>query len=99
MRHFDLYPFVMEDVGWNKTENGYTLCIDVPGIPKEKIEISYNRNKMNIKGEEGNRNFNYYIYTYDDMNTEKTDATLLNGVLTISVPFIEEKKPRTIQIK
>ncbi len=84
----------------------YVLSIDVPGVAKENINISYDDNYLtvNVTAKEENEDKKYLrheIFSYDtsrsyyleniDENTIK--AKLDGGVLTITASKVEPEKP------
>lgn len=97
-----------------ETDNEYVLKADMPGVPKENIEITFNNNELEINGkiDEGytsSDNLTYHeftLYNYnrkfivsDKINVEGINALLENGVLTVTLPKREEAKPKRIEIK
>ncbi len=88
----------------------------VPGIPEDKLEITYEDGVLNIKGsvqeteEEKNKkkvvyrkqmisSVNYTTYLPRAVDTEKMEATIKDGVVTISAPVAQEAKAKKISIK
>ncbi len=80
---------------------------------KIKLKSKVNNNKLFIKGniEEKNKddesnnymnkNFNYVISLYEDVDQKNISSNLKNGILTITLPRLEikEQNARDIAIK
>ncbi|MFA5754204.1 MAG: Hsp20/alpha crystallin family protein [Patescibacteria group bacterium] len=92
---------------------GYEVNITLAGIPKENIEISLEKDIINIsvkkseKEEDKNRNYirkgisqrsMQLRYGLHSIDKENIDASLKDGLLKISLPLAEEIKPRIINI-
>lgn len=93
----------------------YTLKLDLPGIKKEDVKISYVNGQLSISGErvqEGEykdakchrieRSFGKYFRSFnlpEHIQTDKISAEFKDGQLTITVPKAEEAKPKEIEIK
>jgi HSP20 family molecular chaperone IbpA len=94
--------------------NGITLMADMPGVGKEALSIGVEGDTLTIEGSvalnESERLQNVYaeirVAQYKrsfvlsrDLDTEKIDAKLANGVLTLQIPKVERAKPRRIEVK
>ena len=87
-------------------DDGYTIVAELPGIPKEAINISLENALLTISGEhkegkddeERTFRFNRTITVGDGIDANKVEATLRNGLLTINLPKAEERKPRAITV-
>ena len=97
----------------HEEEGKVLLELEVPGVKKEDVNISIDNNQLKIHAPrreeriEGTyvlreRNCGDFekVFTIDDTIDRNTvDATMENGVLTITLKFKEETKPRKIKIK
>jgi len=94
-------------------ENGYVISAFLPGITAEDLDIQVVNNTVTIKGEiklDRNEGEHYLIAERpsgrfyrsielpDDLDSEKAEADLRNGVLTLNVPKSEMSRPRKIKI-
>ena len=89
-------------------ENEYDITVDVPGVDKKDIDISFNDDVLtvNVKYEKKNEKKNYTVkerfysntsrsFYLENANPEAIKAKLENGVLNIKVakmPKLETKK-------
>ncbi|MEJ2103215.1 MAG: Hsp20/alpha crystallin family protein [Ignavibacteriaceae bacterium] len=93
----------------------YTLKLDLPGIKKDDVKISFVDGRLSISGERNQesehkdskchrieRSFGKYYRSFnlpENVQSEKINAEFKDGQLTISVPKAEEAKPKEIEIK
>ncbi|WP_041404574.1 Hsp20/alpha crystallin family protein [Rickettsia massiliae] len=88
----------------------YIIVMEVPGFDKSQIKVKVNGNKLFITGniEEKNKaddsdnymnkNFNYVISLYEDVDQANISSNLKNGILTIILPRIEIKEQEAREI-
>lgn len=92
-------------------EGTYTLALAIPGVAKDDVSINIEKNKLTIKSEvEENtdtkfrlREFNYAKFERsftlsDDVDIDNISAKFDNGVLTISIPTVEEAGLKKVEI-
>jgi HSP20 family protein len=94
-------------------DNDYVISAFLPGISSEEVDIQVVNNTVAIKGEikldrkEGenyllaerpNGRFYREISLPDELDSEKAEAELKDGVLTLRVPKSEIARPKKIKI-
>lgn len=105
----------LPDCDIKETKDAYVLSVEVPGIPKESLNISVNEGMLTISGEkketkeENIENYHASERVYgsfqrsftlpDNTDTDKIKAECRDGLLTVSIPKSEEKKPEVKTIK
>lgn len=98
-----------------ETKDSYLVNLDIPGVDKKDIKISYENGRLTVCGErkeeKEKKETNYYSVErnygkyYRSFNLPKQikhdliDAELKNGSLKITVPKSEEVKEKQIEIK
>ncbi|MFG2715475.1 Hsp20/alpha crystallin family protein [Streptomyces goshikiensis] len=97
-------PLTEED----ETEDGYVIKAEMPGIPRENITVEIDGNDLCITGELGKRSdkvltrrkgrFCYRASLSGGIDSDKAEATLDRGVLTVRISKSGESKPRRIPI-
>lgn len=96
-------------------KDNFKMKIDLPGIKKEDVKISYSNGKLSISGErveeEENkdakchrieRTFGKYYRSFnlpENVQADKIDAKFNDGQLSITIPKAEEAKPKEIEVK
>ena len=96
-----------------ETEDLYSMKMEIPGVPKENLDISIENNELTIsaksaieeKTEEKCRYSEFSSMDYkrsfrigNDIDRSKVEAKLENGVLTLLLHKHETVKPRKITI-
>ncbi len=98
-----------------ETDDNFIVKASIPGINPEDIDITFSDNILTIQGEikeeaeqvDGNyllreRRFGLFqrsIALPERVDADKIEATYQDGVLTLTIPKIEEIKPKRISIK
>jgi HSP20 family protein len=96
----------------SEEENKYAVTLDIPGLAKEDISIKVENGTMKIEGERKEERTGKYHLTErtvgrfyrsfalpDDVDAEKIEAKVSNGVLEISLPKNQKALPVEIKIK
>jgi HSP20 family protein len=96
-------------VDFQENEDGYRMEVELPGFSKEQIQLDYHAGVLSLKAErvlpkdkDGNESRRVYersIRLPDDIAPEKIEARMNNGVLEVSLPRREERKPNRIEIQ
>ncbi len=109
--HFDWAPAV--DI--NEAENEYNITAELPGAKKEDIHVECHDGVLIIKGEKRDereeedehrhyveRRFGSFTRSFrlpENAADEEVRAVFSDGVLSVSVPKVEPRKPKSIAIK
>jgi HSP20 family protein len=93
---------------------GITVQADMPGVSREHLEVHIDSDTLSIEGEAAIRmpedmepvyadvRFTRYQRRFTlsrELDTDKIDANLRDGVLTLRIPKREEHKPRKIEVQ
>lgn len=105
----------MPPVDLREESDKLVLEMELPGLKKDDIEISLENNVLTVKGERKfekeekkdnyhkiERSYGKFSRSFSLPTTVKADAidaSLKDGVLTLSLPYAEEAKPKKISIK
>ena len=106
-----VYPYL----NMEEDEDAFYVSVEIPGMKKEDIKISFQENVLTISGEkqeekkkEGKsyhrieRNFGKFsrsVSIPSGVRLDKIGAEYENGVLYVTVPKAEEAKPKMIEVK
>ena len=98
-----------------ETEDRFEVTLDLPGIDPEAVNVTYEDGMLTVTGkrefaneEKGEtwhrieRSFGTFarsIRLPQAADADKIDASFDKGVLSVSVPKVEQAKPRTIEVK
>ena len=83
-------------------DDGVILTMNVPGYNKKLIDVSVSGDKLTIEGKANSGDssgFNHTFTINDNLDADEIDATVIDGVLTVSIPYAEAVKPRKIEVK
>jgi HSP20 family molecular chaperone IbpA len=88
--------------------SGITLYADMPGVPRDKLNLRVEGDQLDIEGEltiavtyaEMNRTLYRRTFTLSkELDAEKIAAEFNNGVLTLRIPKAAHAQPRRISIQ
>lgn len=92
---------------YNENEKEYYLTMDVPGMSKNDIEVTFDNNRLRISGQRKSDEYNSYEYGKMERNfsvpnnveTGKISAKIDNGVLKVLLPKAKSSLGRKISVK
>ena len=90
------------DYKTDSDDDGVILTMNVPGYNKKLIDVSVSGDKLTIEGKShtgSTEGFNHSFTINDNLDADEIDATAIDGVLTVSIPYAEEVKPRKVKVK
>ena len=104
---FRIYPNAYRDNNSSdyKTdtdEEGVILTMNVPGYNDKLIDVSVSGDRLTIEGKAhtgSTDGFNHAFTINNNLDADGIDATVIDGVLTVSIPYAEKVKPRKIEVK
>jgi HSP20 family molecular chaperone IbpA len=106
-------PALMPPVDVIEDSTGITLYADLPGVSKDKLELSVEGDMLSIEGEVGIEMPQSMQASYAEVNSaryrrmftlskeldpSKISAELAQGVLKLRIPKAEHAQPRRIQV-
>lgn len=95
-------------------KDGITLCADMPGVSKERLNLRVDGNNLVIEGQvqlEVSENagalyadvrsslYRRNFLLSGELETGKIEANLKDGVLTVRIPKRAELRPRRIEVQ
>ena len=90
------------DYKTDSDDDGVILTMNVPGYNKKLIDVSVSGDKLTIEGKANSGDssgFNHSFTINDNLDSDGIDATVIDGVLIVSIPYAEAVKPRKIEVK
>ena len=107
-------PALVPPVDIVEDGNGITLKADLPGVSKESLSIQVDGETLTVEGavalgeskelralyaEVRMARYRRSFALGRDLDTERIEASMKNGVLTLRVPKREQAKPRRIAVR
>lgn len=96
-------------------DNALVVKAAVPGVKPEELDINITGDVLNIKGEIkkdreiSNENYHQREFRYGafcrslrlpiEVDVDKAEALFKDGILTLTLPKPEEKKPKSVSVK
>ena len=104
--------FVAPTASVTEDNDGYTLQVEMPGVNKEGLEISFENNELTLTGrrslpaidgtlihrESRQENFRRAFELDPSIDANKINAKIDQGILTLHLPKAEQVKPRKIAV-
>ena len=102
------------EVDIRETDKDLVIAVDLPGLEKKDVSLSLENNVLTIKGErkfEHEEHESYYrleraygvfsrTFTLPrNVKANAVNANFKNGVLIVTLPKVEEARPKQIEIK
>ena len=79
-------------------DDGATIKLKVPGFNKKSIDISVDSETLTIEGKTDDDSFTKKYAVDNKFDFDSIDAKVVDGLLTLSLPYKAEVKPRKIKI-
>jgi HSP20 family protein len=93
MRNWD-YGFEV-----TRTEHGYEVEVPVPGFNSSNVEVSFKDDIIAVNAKNDRRNLSRSFTVPEDVDVEKIQATVADGMLSISLERRPEAQPKRIVVK
>lgn len=94
-----------------ETKDGIHILADLPGVEKGDVDLNVEHNlltitarttelpeRTNVYSEYETRNYRRQFRIGDEVNQDRIDAELKNGVLRVHLPKAEKVKPKQIKV-
>ena len=79
-------------------DDGATIKMKVPGFNKKSIDISVDSETLTIEGKTDDDSFVKRFSIDNKFDFDAIDASVVDGLLTLSIPYKAEVKPRKIKV-
>jgi HSP20 family molecular chaperone IbpA len=95
-------------------ENGFTLTAELPGVPKENVQVNVENNVLSLEGEirlstseqmesthaeVSSAKYKRAFTLSRELDPSKIEASQRDGVLTLHIPKAEHAQPRKIEVQ
>ena len=79
-------------------DDGATIKLKVPGFNKKSIDISVDSEHLTIEGKTDDDSFIKRYAIDNKFDFDSIDAKVVDGLLTLTLPYKAEVKPRKIKV-
>ena len=79
-------------------DDGATIKLKVPGFNKKSIDISVDSEHLIIEGKTDDDSFTKRYAIDSEFDFDSIDAKVIDGLLTLTLPYKAEVKPRKIKV-
>ena len=79
-------------------DDGATIKLKVPGCNKKSIDISVDSEHLTIEGKTDDDSFTKRYAIDNKFDFDSIDAKVADGLLTLTLPYKAEVKPRKIKV-
>jgi len=79
-------------------DDGATIKLKVPGFNKKSIDISVDSEHLIIEGKTDDDSFTKRYSIDNKFDFDSIDAKVIDGLLTLTLPYKAEVKPRKIKV-
>ena len=83
-------------------DSGVTLTMEVPGYNNNLIDVTVEGKTLVVEGKPNSGNLDGFKEKFslgDKFDGADVEATIVDGLLTVLVPYVESVKPRKVKIK
>ncbi|BDE06619.1 hypothetical protein WPS_18950 [Vulcanimicrobium alpinum] len=94
MRNPEAYGFDIE-----RTDQGYRIELPVAGFKPDEISVTIEDRQLRVEGRSERRRFTRAITLPDEIDAERIDAHVDNGLLTLMLPLHPKMQPRRIDVR
>lgn len=97
-----------------QTEDGFHVCLDLPGVDPDSVDITTERNVLTIRAErrpeyqQGQNvviaerpqgSFTRQLQLGDTVDSENIQASYGDGVLHLTIPMTQAAQPRRVEVR
>ena len=79
-------------------DDGATIKLKVPGFNKKSIDISVDSETLTIEGKTDDDSFTKKYAVDNKFDFDSIDAKVIDGLLTLILPYKAEVKPKKIKV-
>jgi len=79
-------------------DDGATIKLKVPGFNKKSIDISVDSETLTIEGKTDDDSFTKKYAVDNKFDFDSIEAKVIDGLLTLTLPYKAEVKPKKIKV-
>ncbi len=83
-----------------ENDEGLTLIADIPGVPRDRLNLGIEKEILTIEAVAGESDYGYHrrFQLPEHLDLEHVSAEMKHGVLTVHLPKAAAAKPRKIAV-
>jgi HSP20 family molecular chaperone IbpA len=82
-----------------RSEQGYVVEVPVPGFNASQVDITLKDGILSVNGKNDRRNFSRSFTVPEDVDPERIEARVADGMLTLDLQRRPEAQPKRITVK
>jgi len=100
-----LDPFASFRSNWalgydgTRTENGYEVEVPMPGFKPDQVDVTFQDDVISINAKSERRTFAHSFTVPDDVDADKIEALVNDGMLVLTLSRRPEAQPKRITVK
>jgi HSP20 family protein len=94
-----LDPFRFSGIEVARTDTGYTIEMPVAGFKAEHIDVTLEDGILTVSGKNEKRSFTRAISVPEDVDEERIEARVEDGMLTLTLTLLPKAQPKKIAVK
>jgi len=83
----------------DETDDSYIFTLELPGYKQSHLDVELEGDVLTVRAKREGAEFERAVKIPQDVDADKVEAKLEDGILTITLGKIATAKPRKIQIK
>jgi HSP20 family protein len=92
-------PFRFSGIDVARTETGYSIEMPVAGFKPEQIDVTLEDGVLSVIGKNEKRSFSRSISVPEDVDEERIEAHVQDGMLTLTLTLLPKAQPKKIAVK
>ena len=96
-------PALFDGTEMYEDDDHYYARIEMPGVKKDDLKLNLNGDQMELEAhtseENSDHRWSHSFTVPEGIDSDKVGAKLEDGILTVTLPKVEERKPRAINVK
>ena len=93
------FPGMLPAVDVTEDQNGVRMVAEIPGYKPDSVKVAIENRVLTMSGEKQNGSFKRSFTVPSTIDTDRIEASVEHGVLTVTLPKAEQAKPREIPVK
>ena len=93
------YPPMKDGVETNEEKGVLNISVELAGLSKDQVDVEVSNRTVSITAESEKKNFDWSRTFNYELDTDSVKATMVNGILDISIEKKEKTSAKKIEIE